>query len=57
MNHLVLMINMVEDQKIYFIDLSLYLSIFRSISFPVKFREIYEKFTEYKFDNPPGPGL
>jgi len=26
-------------------------------SFPVKFSEIYEKFTEYKFDNPPGPGL
>ena len=26
-------------------------------SFPVKFGEIYEKFTEYKFDNPPGPGL
>ena len=26
-------------------------------SFPVKFRDIHEKFTEYKFDNPPGPGL
>lgn len=29
-------------------------------SFPVKFREMHEKFTEYKFDNPkpgPGPGL
>jgi predicted transcriptional regulator len=26
-------------------------------TFPVKFSEIYEKFTEYKFDNPPGPGL
>ena len=26
-------------------------------SFSVKFRDIYVKFTEYKFDNPPGPGL
>ena len=26
-------------------------------SFPVKFGEIYEKFTEYKCDNPPGAGL